>query len=154
MRKIKLTQGKYALVDDEDYEELSMYKWHTVSSHKTFYATRVTRVGWKIGRMYMHQAILGSKDGLEADHINRNGLNNQKKNLRLVTRSENCFNRGKRSDNSSGFIGVTWRKREKDWRARITFYGKRIELGQFKKKSHAIAAYRSARKELHIIKHY
>jgi len=125
MRTIPLTREEVALVDDEDYENLIDLKWATQKNAKTSYAIHVFAPnGCKKTTLYMHRSILGAKKGEEIDHIDGNGLNNQKSNLRFVTRRQNQQNR--HCIKSSRFVGVTWNKRACRWQAQITV-GRRNE---------------------------
>lgn len=92
MKEIKLTKGYVALVDDEDYEKVNSIKWHINKGKKTVYAHHMENI--LNGRKYvgMHRLIMNTPDGLDVDHIDGNGLNNQKYNLRNCTRSENLWN--------------------------------------------------------------
>ena len=131
MKKIPLTQGKFALVDDEDYERLSQWKWHAAKDYKTYYA-RSRKGGVSKTAVPMHREIIGAKDGQIVDHIDGNGLNNQRGNLRICSNSENILNvRELQSRNSSGVSGVNWCKREEKWFARVQVSGKRAVLGYF-----------------------
>ena len=129
MKKIKLTQNKYVLVDDEDYEWLNQWKW-CFNSH---YAARNVYHGKKVSSILMHRLINNTPEGKQTDHINRNKLDNRRKNLRSVTRSQNMRNKGKK--------GYSWHKRTKKWYAKITLNGKRVSLGYFTKESDARRAY-------------
>ena len=140
MKKIKLTQGKYALVDDEDYKNLSKHKWYF--SHG--YAIRDTSINGRRKRIYMHMAIIPQKTGLVTDHINMNSLDNRKCNLRIVTRSVNQINRGLQSNNTSGYKGVTWNKKSNKWQAQIKLNGKHILLGYFKNIKDAVTSRKNA----------
>lgn len=108
MKKIPLTKGQVALVDDEDYEMVSRYKWYTQDINKTLYAQRmiVTKGTGKRVTMFMHRLIMNTPQGMDTDHIDRNGLNNQKSNLRICTRTQNLLNRGMLKSNTSGYKGV------------------------------------------------
>ena len=102
MREIPLTQGKTALVDDEDYEGLSQFRWFAHKNGKTFYAAR----SMNPGIVKMHRFILGVVDPkIEVDHEDCNGLNNQRSNLRRATHGENQHNRGLYRNNPSGYKG-------------------------------------------------
>jgi hypothetical protein len=140
MKTIPLTQGKVALIDDEDFERVSQYKWCAFESGNTFYAMR--RVGRKIGKgmMQMHRFILATPSHLQTDHIDRDGLNNQKINLRAVTPRQNQQNL--RNGKSSRFPGVCWNKRSKSWMAYFWFRGRVRHLGYFKNEDDAHAMYR------------
>ena len=87
-RRIPLTQGKYAIVDPEDFERLNKYKWYAVKDSRTFYAYRNKRVGKKYISLGMHREILDPPGHLVVDHINHNGLDNRKANLRLATSAQ------------------------------------------------------------------
>ena len=108
MKEIKLTQGKVALVDDEDFKWLSYFKWfaHKYSNnrHRVIAYYKVARR--KYASLYMHRLIMNAPDGLEIDHIDHNPLNNQKSNLRLVTHTENCLNRKRKKLTNSYSQGI------------------------------------------------
>lgn len=140
MKKIPLTQGFEAIVDDEDYESLSRFKWYALKFRKYIYATRNPRSG----RIYMHRVIMGEPSLLEVDHINGDGLNNLRSNLRYATRSENQRNRGVPENNTTGYKGVHRLKNR--WVARIYVNGQRLHLGNFQNLEDAGRAYDSAAK--------
>jgi len=150
-RRIPLTQGKYAIVDPEDFERLNKHKWHAVKQSNTFYAIRCAGPAKKTTYIRMHREIIHPPDHLVVDHINHNGLDNRKANIRPATRSQNNFNRLiiKRKGASSKYKGVSWRKRRKRWRARIHVYGEYKFLGYFKEEIHAAKAYDKAAKKYH-----
>lgn len=112
------------LVDDEDYKILSKYSWHVhVAGTKTYARA------WIEGRReYMHRLLC---DAELVDHINQNGLDNRKSNLRPATKSENAVNSKIRKDNSSGFRGVTFNKKAKKFQAEVKRDGVRRYLGLF-----------------------
>lgn len=126
MKKIKLTNGQYALVDDQDYEWLSQWSWHPSCG----YAGRNN--GYGIKKTLMHRLILNAPDGVEVDHINRDRLDNQRANLRLASRSINQQNKGMQKNNTSGYKGVSWHKNCSRWVAYIQRDGKIQRLGTFK----------------------
>lgn len=128
MKKIKLTKGKYAIVDDSDYELVSKYKWYCSSMG---YASRTQHIGGVKKEILLHRFILGAEKGQEIDHKDRDPLNNSRKNIRFCTRSENNHNKGLNKNNSSGFKGIYWHKRAKKWLAQIMLDGKRINIGLF-----------------------
>lgn len=149
MKKIKLTQGKFALVDDEDFEELNKYKWSAQKGYKTFYASRGFRKSnGKMSTVKMHQVILGWPKTI-IDHDDEDGLNNQRGNLRLSSKSTNAMNKGKPVNNTSGFKGVTWCKSSSKWKAQIMVNRKRKNLGYFPTKEEAYKAYCEAGKKYH-----
>ncbi len=149
---IPLTQGKVTVVDDED-AMLAQYTWG-VAIHKrcnAMYATRSVKTSEGLRRLcYMHREILGVKNPKVAvDHIDGDGLNNRRCNLRVVTWSENLRNRsGPQRNNCSGYLGVCWNKKDKKWVAQIKANGKIKYLGSFKTAEEANEARLAAEKEL------
>ena len=145
---INLTQGKSAIVDDEDYENLVVHKWHCTSKG---YAARNIPTGeqGKQTLVRMHRQIMNAAPDMEVDHWNLNKLDNRRLNLRICTFSENQRNRGKLSNNTSGFKGVSWHKRAHKFRAQIKLNGKQKSLGCYPTAEEASAAYVKAAHELH-----
>lgn len=133
MKEIPLSRGLFALVDDEDYDMLIKFNWHAQKCRDAFYAERKE---WdaskkKMVRVAMHRLILGLTDkNIEGDHIDRNGLNNQKNNLRAVTGHQNSFNKGAHKNSSSKYKGVTCVGNGK-WTARIMVNKVQYYLGRF-----------------------
>jgi len=115
MRAIHLTQGKVAIVDDADYKFLNQYKWYALKRGYTYYAMRYARKSdLQKGPIIMHKVILNAigADGMvETDHINGNGLDNRRSNLRACNTAQNQWNQRLRSDNKTGFKGVRIDKR-------------------------------------------
>jgi hypothetical protein len=145
MKLIPLTQGKFAIVDDEDFEMLSKFKWSATLYGKTFYAMRTAhRMKMNI---FLHQMIITAPDGMEIDHINRNGLDNRRRNLRICTRSQNLANQGLHSNNTSGLKGVSWCRQTRKWKAQISINHKHKNLGRFEDPEEAHAAYIKAAKK-------
>ena len=149
MKEIPLTQGKVALVDDDDFEWLSQFKWYAVKFGRTFYAVRqAPRVNGKQRTIWMHREVLGLKPGdPRVDHRDGDGLNNQRMNLREATHRQNMMNSRGRSG-SSRFKGVDWDKRAKKWRARISVNGKKKHLGYFIDEEEAARAYDEKAKKI------
>ena len=146
-REIPLTQGKVAIVDDRDFDELSRFKWQTTRDRSgTFYAVRTTtRVGDKPRTVRMHRQILGAVAGEDVDHANHDTLDNQRHNIRTCTPSQNHGNRRKpRGACSSRFKGVYWHKASKKWSARIKHQAKQHSLGYFDDERDAARAYNVA----------
>ena len=133
---IPLTQDKFAIVDAADYEELNQYKWHATKAGRTYYAMR--RKGRKLIRM--HREILKAPRGLVCDHINHDGLDNRKRNLRLCTQGQNCRNKSARKGCSSKYIGVSFDKQTKRFSAKICVNFKKIWLGRFESEIEAARA--------------
>lgn len=148
MKKIPLTQGKFALVDDIDYEYLSQWKWYANRCRNTFYARRNDYKDGKQTTVLMHKVISNRlRFKHRADHINRDGLDNRRRNLRDATVKQNNENTRRRRDNTSGHRGISWCRRKSKWWARIQHNGKRIHLGYFDKLEDAIAARKEAEKK-------
>jgi hypothetical protein len=130
-KEIELTQGYKALVDDEDFEYLNRFNW--CISHG--YAVRKQKNGK--GLVLMHRVILGRKLGREllksekVDHVNGNGLDNTRNNLRAATHKQNIRNSAKAAGGTSRFKGVSWHKKSNKWQALIGVNGKVIHLGHF-----------------------
>jgi hypothetical protein len=149
-RRIPLTQGKYAIVDPEDFERLNKHKWYALKNTNTFYATRKKRIGKKYVSIGMHREILNPPDHLVVDHINHNGLDNRKANLRLATCAQNSYNRRQlRKNKSSKYIGVSWKQWTKKWAVIIGHKRKYIIVGYFKDEIQAAKAYDKAAKKYH-----
>lgn len=147
MKAIPLTQGKVALVDDEDFDWLNKWKWCATKDRNTWYAVRAQWKNGKYIRIIMHRLILRAPCGTETDHKDRNGLNNQRDNLRLATTVQNQQNKIKQRGLSSQYKGVSWRKDIAKWRVQIFIKGKRLYLGHFHSEKQAANAYdRAARK--------
>lgn len=122
-KKIKLTQGYYALVDEEDYVLLKEYKWQVRTDKSNYYATGV----YKEKRVQMHRIIMKAKKGEIIDHINGNGLDNRKINLRVVSARINAWNR----KNNAKYPGVHWHSQKQKWYASIHLNYQTRSLGFF-----------------------
>jgi|WetSurMetagenome_2_1015567.scaffolds.fasta_scaffold00973_3 hypothetical protein len=156
MKEIKLTQGKVALVDDEDWEFLHLFKWYARRDHRTFYAERaVPKPGGGQKSECMHRLVLSWKlgrdiaPGMVPDHDDGDGLNNTRANLFEVTERANRENR--HEVKTSQFLGVSWDKASGKWRAQIKVPGKKLNLGRYDTELEAIMArevYVSAHPEL------
>ena len=148
---IGLTQGKVAVVDDDMQDELNQYNWFAKKDRNTWYATRNDRIDGKKTSISMHRQILGLErgDGKIADHVNRNGLDNRRSNLRIVSPTENNRNHGGHKHNTSGHNGVSWNNNHQRWEAYLQTDGKRIHLGDYKNKVDAVEARR-----LGVIEHW
>jgi hypothetical protein len=145
MKKIKLTQGKFALVDDDDFDYLNQWKWYAHKNGYVFYAGRA--LGGK--SIKMHRTILNNPVGMEVDHRNGNGLDNQRKNLRVATRTQNHANVAKLKNNTSGFKGVSYNKASKKFHAYIRTGGKNSKtIGYFETAEEASFAYKKAAVEI------
>ncbi len=145
---IPLTRNKFAIIDSEDFERISKYKWNCL---KTGYAS--TSVGGRKNKimLYMHRVIMFPCNGFVIDHINGNKLDNRKSNLRWCLQSENSKNRIKSSikNKTSIFKGVYKRKdgRKKCWTAIIKINRKNLIIGSFYEEKEAALAYNKAAKK-------
>ena len=148
MKQIKLTKNKVALVDNDDFETLNRYRWYAVKLGNTFYAMRKTYTPPKT--VYMHREILNLKSGdkRETDHINHDGLNNQRSNLRICNRRQNNFNH-RMGWGISMYKGVSLYKNTSTWRAYIQDNGKPRHLGCFNNEVDAALAYNAEAKRLY-----
>jgi hypothetical protein len=154
MKKIKLTQGKFALVDDEDFEWLNRWKWHLNGQGyacRTVYVIGSGRKNQKCNRIRMHRLINNTPESFQTDHINRNRIDNRKINLRTVTDQENKFNLSLKINNTSGYRGVTWDKQTNKWMAQIAASGKNHKLGRFINIKDAIIARKKGEEKYHAI---
>lgn len=139
MIEIPLTRGAVALVDDEDADMILQYNWillHGVG-HSTKYAVRSGCAGFM-----MHRFLMSPPPGMVVDHIDHNGLNNQRANLRVVTYSQNTHHRRNPAK------GYTWEGARRKWKAAIVVDGKSIYLGRFDTEQEAASAYERIRSEI------
>jgi hypothetical protein len=149
----------YALVDDEDFDWLNQFTWHEnrPKNGRTSYAVRLVYHGRKATALYLHREVLGlkplSEDGREVDHIDHNGLNCQKENLRIGTKGQNLANRGLNRDSSTGYRGVTKVDDCARWRAQANRKtgdkAHKIYLGLYPTPEEAAVAYNTASVMLH-----
>ena len=146
MKEIQLTRGMVAFVDDSDFEWASKWKWCArPGGHGVWYACRRKRRAEserRVGNIDMHVAMLGPSPLGYWDHIDRNGLNNQRQNLRPCTNSNNQGNRGLIITNTSGLKGVCWKQNA--WNATIYKMDRGVHLGRFRDKIDAAKAYDEA----------
>jgi len=137
-KEIPLTQEKFAIVDYDDYERLSKHKWYTAKNKEKFYARRKEH-GVVI---YLHREVLGITDSkVIIDHINMDGLDNRKSNLRISNHSQNALNTTLRKDNKSGYRGVSYHIKDKKWVASIRTNNIRKHIGEFDSKEIAAMFY-------------
>jgi hypothetical protein len=144
MKEIQLTQGKVALVDDEDFDYLNQWKWYAKKCSKNgiFYAVRCITINNKNFAIYMHRFILNNNDSkMHTDHRNGTTLDNRKENIRICTASQNSINKKINSRNKSGYKGISFCNRSKRFVAEICLNGKRYYLGQFIDRKEAAKAY-------------
>lgn len=158
MREIPLTQGKVAIVDDEDFERVSAFRWHALKRpNGLWHAVRTQKRQGKKQHIYMHRFITGALPGEEVDHENRNGLDNQRKNIRRCTKRQNSLNRRQSSHRkSSRFHGVAWHEWSRRWRVVICAgekdqrgNSKQLYVGVYRDEEAAARAY-----DMAAIKHF
>lgn len=157
MKKIYLTQGQFTLVDDEDFDRINKFRW---CAHKGRTGKYYAEGGVGLTKRYMHKMIMNTPDGMVTDHIDGNGLNNQKSNLRVCTRSQNSMNK-KGHGKTSIYKGVhfnTYARKNRTgqvilnygyWKGSIVCDRKHIHLGTFKTEIEAAKAYDEAAKKYH-----
>lgn len=143
MKTISLTKGKFAIVDDEDYEHLMQWKWYYASIG---YAVRLALP--RGSRILMHRVILTPPIGMVSDHINGDRLDNRRCNLRVCTYSQNMMNK-KKSWGNSRYKGVSWSKKYQKWEGHIMVEGKKKFLGYFDTEEVGALAYNEASMKLH-----
>lgn len=150
MIKVVLSQGYEAMIDDEDYGLISKHKWH-VSPGKA--GNKYAGCGiWQKGKNYtknvpMHRMIMNVTDPkIQVDHIDGNGLNNQRSNLRLATNQQNSFGSRKSFNKlySSKYKGVSFDKSREKWAAKIQINRKYKYLGRYETELEAAQAYNVA----------
>ena len=147
MKQIPLTQDKYALVDDEDFEYLNQWKWFAHKDKNTWYAQRNQTIDInKRIVIHMHRVILQEE---KIDHKDGNGLNNQRYNLRKASDLQNSRNKGIYKNNISGYKGVSFRKQstKNPYQARIRVNKQEINLGSFSTAIEAALVYDQAAKQ-------
>ncbi len=130
-KRIPLSHGLFALVDSEDYDRLMQWRWRPRKPGTVWYVIRTAIINGKEKKFQMHREVMRLEDHELVDHIDRNGLNNTKANLRRCTHLQNQWNKGVSKNNTSGFKGVSWDNGHKKWQAQIFVKGKTIRLGRY-----------------------
>lgn len=140
---IPLTKGMFAIVDAADYTALSQWKWHFSNGY-------AARYGEERGKpaIRMHRQIMSAPDDMDCDHINGNGLDNRRRNLRVCTRQQNLCNKDSHV-NTKPYKGVFWNRRARRWFASIQAKGKAYYLGYFDTPEEAAVVYNKAARILH-----
>lgn len=150
VNSIPLTQGRFAIVDDDDFEDLTKHKWYYMPIG---YAGRHSKLSDPEGSgkfIYMHRVIMNALPKQEVDHVNHDKLDNRRINLRLASSRQNKCNTNLRINNKSGLKGVSWSKRRKLWTAQVKVsVGRTQNLGYYDNKYDAYAAYCSVARELY-----
>lgn len=143
MKKIPLTRGKVAVIDDKDYVYVEPFKWCAMPNGTTWYAiTNVRCPDGKQRQVRMHRLLMGVKrrDGMEVDHVNHNGLDNRRNNLRVCTHQQNMCN-GKAKRGKSRFRGLSWDASRQWWRVSLRVYGRDRYVGIYKDEMQAALGY-------------
>lgn len=139
--RIPLENGGYVIVDREDYVRLAQSRWRRVDRGAVSYAVRVGTTE------YLHRDVVSARGAVIVDHVNRDGLDNRRVNLRLTNKQGNSANRGLQKNNTSGFRGVRKQSRANTWTAEIQVDGCRRYLGSFRTAAEAAHAYDAAAAE-------
>lgn len=144
MKKIYLSgkagEGRYTTVDDDIFTEMGQRKWYLL---KRIYVASKINGKW----VYLHRYIMKPSNGQQVDHVNRDPLDNCRRNLRICTSWQNALNRNIQKNNTSGYTGVIWDKYNKAWRAQIKVHGKFRAVGYFSDIIDAVKAYNDAAAE-------
>ena len=138
-KEISITRGQIVIVDEQDYEELSKYKWYLIDG----FAARTIKKDSKRTTIYMHRVIIDAPMGVSVYHVNHNKLDNRRENLHLVKGSARMHRRPS-VKHSSKYRGVYWCKDKRKWIAEIKVYKKQIRLGRFEVEKDAAMAYDEA----------
>lgn len=144
---IPISRGYTVIVDGPDAARVLACKWYAKPHRRTVYAVRNTRrEDGAHTTQTLHKFLTGYA---KTDHINGDGLDNRRENLREVTDGQNTRNTRRRLDNTSSFKGVCWNKQQGMWQARIAVDGVRYRLGYYTTAEEAARAYDAAARELH-----
>lgn len=141
IKRIPLTQGKFAIVDAEDYERLNQHKWFAKKQRNTYCAQRHIICNGKYTSICMHQEILCVPHGIRINHRSGNYLDNRKSNLRTATRKQSSYSARPKKNCTSEYKGVSWNKGRKKWCANIGYDYKLYYLGGFDNEEDAARAY-------------
>jgi hypothetical protein len=129
MKLLPLTKGRFAKVDDSDFEYLSQFKWTVTRKYNNDYVKRSKSIKGVTHVVYLHRELMGFPVGMQVDHRNGDGLDNQRHNLRVCTKANNVRNRRRQHNQKNVYIGV--QECSKGFRARIWSNGGTLDLGIF-----------------------
>lgn len=148
-RRIKLTRGKYAIVDVDDFERVNQYRWHCTNfGYARRTASKMSEKGRKRVAICMHNVVCPVPEGMTVDHIDRNRVDNRKANLRAVTRRQNTWNRKfVKKGSKTRYTGIHWNKKVKKWNVRLRIEGRRQSFGYYADEVEAAKAYDRAAKK-------
>jgi HNH endonuclease len=142
--RVPLQRGQFAIVDSEDWLRVALHSWYIERNHRVDYA--YAAVDGK--KMYLHRFIMQPLEGFEVDHIDGDGLNNRRSNLRIVSHKQNLRNQRLQARSTSGYKGVSWGKSRCLWGAHIRYDGKKRFLGRFPSRDDAARAYNTRASEV------
>jgi hypothetical protein len=148
--EIKLTSPKYGdfnvYIDDSDFDIIKEYNWVVdMRRNGRKYVVASVKIGVnKFSRIYLHRLIINAPKNKNVDHIDNNGLNNTRDNIRIASNGQNLSNRGKQSNNTSGYKGVVWYNPLNKWKAQIGYGNNTKHLGYFNNILEAAKAYNDA----------
>lgn len=142
---VSLTKGYVATIDSADVNAVAGWNWCAFVRGETVYAVRSA----SRKTIYMHRALISPPDGCVVDHVDGNGLDNRRANLRVGSQMQNTWNSRTKRSNTSGVKGVCFDRSRAKWIAHIRCGGKRINLGRFDNIRDAEAAYRAASMRIH-----
>lgn len=147
---IPLSQGKVAICDASDYNLVSPYNWYAQRAKYTYYAGTSILVRGRYRRLDLHRHLMGVyKRGTLVDHIDGDGLNNLRYNLRVCVQCENLRNTKISVDSTTGLKGVSFHKSTGKWQSNIIIHGRQVYLGLFSNVEMAAKAYDTASLKLH-----
>ena len=144
MLTIKLNRDKVALIDNQDWILVSQYKWFWNKARRNVYRNKKDKKS-----SFIHRLIMNPPNDMDVDHANGNPLDNRRSNLRICTRSQNNCNKAKQCNNTSGYKGVYWDKKNNKWRAKVSVNKRDYCMGRYKNIIDAVKAYNNGAKILH-----
>lgn len=147
MKEIQLTQGQVALIDDEDFDKVSQYKWFARYDKSTGMFVTIGNGPTTEGKrrtIYMHEVILGTPNGYTADHVDRNPLNNRRSNLRLANPNQQSLNKSTYNNSEIPYKGVSYKTANSKYVAQMQVLGSKKHIGLFDSPTDAALTYDQA----------